>query len=214
MSSLRYTLLAEGSSDRALLPILNWLFRQHLPNYEVDAEWADLAKLQNPPKGLANRIQKALELFPCQLLFIHRDADNQGIEHRVDEIKQALTKLDHFQTPVIKVIPVRMTEAWLLFNENAIRMAASNPRGKTPLGLPNIKGIENIEDPKTLLHSALRQASNLSGRRLKRFRPREQVHRVSELIDDFSPLRVLPAFQATEAKFKNFIYQCLDASES
>ena len=29
MQELRYTLLADGSSDRALLPILTWLLRQY-----------------------------------------------------------------------------------------------------------------------------------------------------------------------------------------
>ena len=29
MQTLRYTLLADGSSDRALLPILTWLLRQY-----------------------------------------------------------------------------------------------------------------------------------------------------------------------------------------
>jgi hypothetical protein len=42
----------------------------------------------------------------------------------------------------------------------------------------------------------LREASGLTGRQSKRFRPETQVHRLAELIDDFSPLHGLPAFQA------------------
>jgi len=47
MSSIRYTLLTDGSSDRALIPILNWLLRQHLLNHEIQSEWADLSRLPN-----------------------------------------------------------------------------------------------------------------------------------------------------------------------
>ncbi|BAZ12137.1 hypothetical protein NIES4071_39650 [Calothrix sp. NIES-4071] len=35
----------------------------------------------------------------------------------------------------------------------------------------------------------------------------ERVHRVSELIDDFSPLRTLPAFQALEADIQQIIQE-------
>jgi len=71
--------------------------------------------------------------------------------------------------------------------------------------LPNFNHIENIADPKSVLHEALRQASQLSGRRLKKFKPHNCVYRISELIDDFSPLRTLPAFCALETELQSFL---------
>lgn len=38
MQELRYTLLADGSSDRALLPILTWLLRQSCGAIPIEAE--------------------------------------------------------------------------------------------------------------------------------------------------------------------------------
>lgn len=209
MSEIRYTLLSEGTSDKALLPILTWLLQCHLPGYAVQAEWADLARLPQPPKSLPERIQRSLELYPCQVLFIHRDADNQGREQRLAEIGQALAQVGMSASPTISVIPVRMTEAWLLLDEAAIRTAADNPKGSQALQMPNIKNIEQHADPKTKLHELLRQASGAKGRRLKKFDARlsEKVQRLAEITYSFSPLRKLSAFQALEADVENFAKQ-------
>jgi hypothetical protein len=40
-TEISYTLLCDGSSDRALLPVLSWLLREHLPDVAVQEQWAD-----------------------------------------------------------------------------------------------------------------------------------------------------------------------------
>lgn len=42
MRDLRYTLVADGSSDVALLPILTWLLRRNGVALSIQATWADL----------------------------------------------------------------------------------------------------------------------------------------------------------------------------
>lgn len=54
--------------------------------------------------------------------------------------------------------------------------------------------------PKKTLHKLLRQASGLTGRRLQKFPVASGVQRMASLIDDFSPLRALPAFAALEGE--------------
>jgi len=194
MDSLYYTLVADGSSDRLLLRHLSWLLRQHVSDrIAAQPQGADLRSLRQKPFTLAERVQAAVDLYPCDLLFVHRDAEHQPPERRLEEIRQAVSGLRH-DSPVICVVPVRMTEAWLLFHEQAIRRAAGNPRGGEPLGIPQ-SNFEDIADPKVLLRQAIRDASGLSGRRLKRFDIAGAVHRVAEFIDDFSPLLRLPAFR-------------------
>src|SRR5437879_3835577 len=131
MSELRYTLLAEGSSDRALIPILNWTLRQHTVNRAIQAEWADLWRLPERPRTLADKMEKSVELYPCDLLFVHRDADNEVIQVRVDEINRAaeIVRARDVALPIVCVIPVRTQEAWLLLDEMAIRKAVGNPNG-------------------------------------------------------------------------------------
>jgi hypothetical protein len=199
---LRFTLLGDGTFDRALQPILLWLVGQHLPAWELQAQWADLRRLSPQPKGLGERIARAVELFPCDLLFVHRDAEREPREARTAEIRAALRAhaLRATSQPAVCVIPVRMTEAWLLFDESAIRAVVGVPRGTTTLALPRLRDVEHIPDPKQLLHDALRRASGLRGRRLAAFDAPFHAHRVAEWIEDYALLRQLGAFRALEAE--------------
>lgn len=207
MKEITFALLSDGSSDKRLLPILTWLLRQHCPDSVVQSDWVDFGRMSRPPKTLSDQILTCLDLYPCDLLFIHRDAENQPPESRRKEIMNALQNVSNRASnlPAICVVPVRMQEAWLLFNENAIRKAASNPNGKITLSLPGISRVETLPDPKTVLYDLLKIASELSGRRLKKLAVSQKAHLVAEYIKDFSPLRKLRAFKALETDLINFI---------
>jgi hypothetical protein len=196
MDELRYTLLADGASDDALLPVISWLLNQRLPSTALQAQWADLRHSTNDrAPGLAGRISAAIELYPCDLLFIHRDAEREPSRNREAEIHEACECLS-CATPFVCVVPIRMTEAWLLFDEPAIRRAAGNPNGRMTIGIPRLRQVEDLPDPKNTLRDLLRTASGLTGRRLQNFKV--MPRRVASLIDDFSPLRALSAFQQLE----------------
>jgi hypothetical protein len=209
MKELRYTLLSDGSSDRALLPILTWLLRVHHVKYAIQPIWADLRRLPKPPTKLLPRIISSLKLYPCDLLFVHRDAEKEPREKRLTEIQEAIAQTIKSVPvpPAVCVVPVRMQEAWLLFDEAALRRASGNPRGRQILQLPTLTKLEERPDPKNDLYELLRQASGLTGRRLKNFPVRERAQRVAELIDEFTPLRALPAFQALEAELEQVIQE-------
>ncbi len=187
------TLLTDGSSDAALLPLLRWLLAE-LDPAPWSLQWADLRGLPRPVRRLSERIRCAAELFPCELLFVHRDAEREPPEVRVREITEAAPP-----GPWVPVVPVRMQEAWLLHNARALRQAAGNPRGEVPLDLPPLARVEALPDPKQVLHRALLAAAGSSGRRARRFRPEVHAHLLAEQIDDWSPLRQLPAFRRLEA---------------
>lgn len=187
MRLLRYTLVADGSSDRALIPILNWLIdRADIP---YQGEFA--SHLPAASNGLMQRVLTALRLYPCDLLFVHRDGESQGFQARMAEIQRQLAGLSN---PYTSVVPVRMTEAWLLSSETAIRRAAGNPNGKMPLSLPTWQEWDQRPDPKQILFDALRCASGFQGRRLQGFREQAARRRVAELTGDFDQLERLPAF--------------------
>ncbi len=191
-----YTLVAEGSSDTLLLHVIDWLW----------TDWPDLAptgRFFDPGKcglrrgTLTEKICHARKYFPCEVLFVHRDADSSTVETREKEILNAVG--DCGSRPLVCVIPVRTTEAWLLFDEKAIRMAAGNPNGKNRIDLPSLKDCESTPDPKDVLFQALKNACGLRGRRLKQFSEVRARARIAELISDFSPLRQLAAFRKLEA---------------
>jgi hypothetical protein len=208
MADYSFVLLSDGSSDRALIPILEWLLREHFgTQHAFTGDWADLRELRHPPQTLSEKIERCLQLYEWDLLFVHRDAERQSTESRYTEIQNALSSVTRHEKvvvpPHIGVVPVRMQEAWLLFDEQAIRNAAENPNGKIELDLPHLATVEAIADPKATLYEALRTASQLTGRRLQKFEVRRSASRVSDFIDDFSPLRVLPAFQRLETDIQN-----------
>ena len=206
MQRLRYTLVADGSSDRALLPVLTWLLRQCCGAIPIEAEFADLRLLPRPPQKLSERINRSVELYPCDLLFVHRDAERAPIEEREAEIRRASEESSvEDSVRVVCVVPIRMQEAWLLIDEAALRRAAGNPNGTQPLAMPDVQRLEELTDPKQLIRELLRQASELQGRRLERFNWRSSAHRVAEMIGDFNPLYGLAAFQRLAAEVERVV---------
>ncbi len=197
MTVLRSTLLSDGSSDRALIPILDWLLQRFVTVRALSGtQWADLRFRRTPPRNLEERVRLAVENYPCDILFVHRDAEGQNPADRRTEILDAVRHLG-VNPPAVCVIPVRMTEAWLLLDEGAIRAASGNPRGRGPLNLPTTASVERIADPKESLFQVLRIASEQAGRRLRDLRVEERRHRVAELME-YDLLRSLPAFQNLE----------------
>jgi len=144
-------------------------------------------------------------------LFIHRDAENDPIEQRTKEIDKAVYAISNSEELHNKVyiIPVRMQEAWLLIDENAIRKASGNSSGSINLQMPALQKLETIPDPKVLLYKLLIDASELSGRRLDKFKRsiRRRSRRISDFINDFSPLLNLEAFQVFDTELKKFSEQ-------
>lgn len=204
MASLHCALLCDGPSDVALCPILQWTLKQYRPRDLVECEWADLRRLPKPPKNLADRIYRAVDLYECHVLFVHRDAEAQSPDARYEEIKDAVlaSRKSVGDVPYICVVPVRMQEAWLLLDESAIRHAAGNPNGDASITLPPPTRIEDLPDPKAELRGLLRLASGLRGRRLKKFNESHSATRVTTYMNDFSALRVLPSFQRLELDVK------------
>jgi len=210
LSDLRCTLLSDGSSDRALLFVFDWLLQELRPLITVRSQWADLRQLRKPPRELSKRIATAVDLFPCDLLFIHRDAEREPLEDRSQEIQIAVERAFEGagrRVPTVAVVPVRMQEAWLLSCEGAIRKASGNPRGDHLLDIPDARKWEALADPKQVLSDLLRRASGATGRRLRKLNTPQMIQRVAELTPEFSPLRRLTAFQTFEANLAEALAQ-------
>ena len=203
-SKLTFTLLTDGSSDKVLIKILEWLIEQHVSSVPVLAKFGDLRRLPNPPKKLEERMQAALDYYFCDILFVHRDAEKQSLEDRTQEIINAWNSIRNVnpKTVMIPVTPVRMTEAWLLFDEQSIKTAAGNPNFSGTLSLPSLQRIEKLPNPKADLHKLIKQTSNLQGRKLAKLKIPQRVHLIADNITDFSPLRQLSAFRKLETDIK------------
>jgi hypothetical protein len=211
MERVRYTLLADGRSDSALMNIIDWLFTDLLPKIPVNKQFADFSKIQNPPPNnrLDLRIKRAIELYPCEIVFVHRDAESSRFEDfllRKSQIQESFDQIERIESSkLVKVIPVRMMETWLLIDELAIKVASGNRNNRMNLDLPSALRLESIADPKSLLDDLLRLSSGNRSRRLDRLNLRQAVHRVAENIEDYSLLRQLPAFNCFETDLRRVL---------
>lgn len=205
---MRVTLVSDGSSDKTLLPAIRWLLAEHGVGDDLDTVWADFRFMRVPPVGLKAKVLKAIDSYPFDLLFVHRDAENVTIEDRRQEIRDVVREIESegaLEMRAVCTIPIRMTEAWLLVEESAIRQAAGNPEGRMRLALPALNQIESKADPKGILFQALKTASGHTGRRLAKLDFPSLRYRVAELITDHARLRKLSAFRALEAEVAEVI---------
>ena len=196
----RATLLTDGASDRPLAAHLAAMCVERGVSVNVTAP--EFERLPHPP-GL--RISDRLEFMLLgeprpDLLFVHRDAEKKDAQARLDEIDRAVQQVAA-GLPTVPVIPVRMTEAWLLADQQLIRQVAGRPNATDDLEIPALHGLESIPDPKAVLKVALDIASGTSGRHRKKFTKRFDSHRrlLIERLDRSGPVSQLPRWQALEA---------------
>ncbi len=202
MTSVSATLITDGSSDVVLIEAIQWMVANRPQRLSIN--YADFRPLRSPPRSLEERMKTAIRLYPCDFLIVHRGAERESYETRRVEIEREAMSA---AVPTVPVVPVRMSEAWLLFDEPAIRRAAGNPNGRTALSLPDVRDVEALPDPKGLLHKALIDASELRGRRRDSFNVHKAVHAVARFIESFEPIENLPAFSGT----REAIVRVLDA---
>lgn len=195
MTTINSILIADGSSDRMLIPILQMLLSELSPS----SAFTDIIFYPARAVSLSERVAQAVTKYPCDILFVHRDAENQAADLRYAEINASRPKLNGQK--LVSVVPVRMTEAWLLVVPDAIRKSVGNNDKNVRLGLPELKKIETC-DAKLHLDQALISAVNLNSRRRRKFRPEEYRTRVAELLTNLDPLRKLPSFVRLETDLK------------
>jgi hypothetical protein len=193
---LRGVYVCEGSSD---LPIADHIERIAAGRgFELRVAAPDLSRLPVPVgRNVASQVTAALGLVQDpSLLFVHRDADREDPEVRRQQVREAVLRAG-MDLVTVPVVPVRMTEAWLLADERAIRFVAGNPGGRQPLGLPPLSRLEEHADPKSLVGQVLRVASGLSGRRLRNFTDDFGHHRrqLLERLDPEGDVQKLPSWQ-------------------
>ena len=160
---MEFLLICDGSSDGALVEhIRRLLIRSGVP--EPEGNYSTRGRF------LVDRIRNGIErLGNPDLVFIHRDAESTDPDRRYREIETAIEDAP-YPGQWVGIVPRRMTEAWLLLDEQAIREAVRKPGGRMPLVLPLPHECEDRADPKRILEAALITASEARGRRRERIR--------------------------------------------
>lgn len=194
---MRAVFLADGPSDLPLAAHLAALCAAL--QREVQVTSIDPRRLGASGRTVEDRLRVVLaqDVDP-DLVFIHRDAEGQRPEDRVAEVQMGAQAAGVEVNRVVPVVPVRMTEAWLLLDEAEIRRVAGRPTSTNPLGLPSLQRVEAVADPKTMLRDVLVKAGAPSGNRnRKRFERDFGRHRALLLqrLDPNGPVDQLAAWR-------------------
>ena len=180
---LTWSVVADGGTDRVLVPIIQWAIHRLDPDVEI---------LEPEFRKRHGSVVDFIGVYESRamVVFVHRDSENLSLQRRLREF-EAVTRPN-----VVPVVPVQMTEAWILFDGTAVAKAAGSPSSHVPV--PAIGDIEGIRNPKERLEELLfRAAGSPTGRRGRNFKRSIVDRRVSvaEYISDYAPLRHLPAFR-------------------
>ncbi len=180
---LTWSVVADGGTDRLLVPVIQWAIHRLDPDVEILEP--EFRKRRGSVVDFLGAYQSGV-----MLVFVHRDSENLSLQERMREF-EAVTRPN-----VVPVVPVQMSEAWILFDGAAVAKAAGSPSSRVPV--PAIGDIEGIRNPKERLDELLfRTAGSPTGRRGRNFKRSIVDRRVSvaEYISDYAPLRHLPAFR-------------------
>ena len=98
--------VCEGRSDEPLAETLQSLMLACRPGDDIAVEVYRPEKAEN--RSVAAKLAAIAADDVYDLIFVHRDADSAGWEARAEEIRSA------GEERAVPVIPVRMTETWVL----------------------------------------------------------------------------------------------------
>jgi hypothetical protein len=115
----------------------------------------------------------AMEAFKAgiNILCVHVDADDKSdsavIQQKIDPAFKAIAEMEGDACKnVVAIIPIYMSEAWMLADKDLLKAEIDTEKSDEELGF--LKDAESIPDPKNVIKSAIRTAqSHLSRRRNK-----------------------------------------------
>lgn len=140
-------------------------------------------------------------------LCIHTDADSataeNALSNKITPFRTALTTAQHTRIPAIAaLIPVRMTEAWMLADISLLQQQiGASTLSANELGLS--RSPEAYADPKNAIENVLRIAqANRSKRHRNALSIADLYAEMGQLLS-INSLRALPSFRAFEAEVEN-----------
>ena len=171
MRHLSSALYCEGVTDAQFLrPLLLRLCEGLAALARETVEVADILVLddefQHRHLPRSERIELAAKaaVGAWVVLFIHADADGRdGRAARADRVQPAVERLSGLLGPArqaVAVVPIKMTDAWVLADVNAFRSSVGMTRDDRELGLADVvaHGADHVPDPKSLLRAAFAAA--------------------------------------------------------
>lgn len=180
MTHLAMALFAEGSTDHQFIRIVAQRAAEHILNHNspmvvdvLDPHFVE----RSPGKQAKKILDAAHSAYGFHLLLVHADADARTrdtawadrIEPGRQRVLEASRDCEQVCDKLVPVIPVQMTEAWMLADPFALAETMGCKTSPTDLGLPRRPSqVESFADPKAKLKEAIRNAQSDRPRRRRR----------------------------------------------
>lgn len=203
MQALVLALYAEGTTDEHFLPPII----QRTAEVVIAARGRTTVDVLDPwvvkvEPGLNERatciLAAARQTEGFHALIIHADADHPTPERALHErIQPGMDRVTAagVRHTLIPLIPVRMTEAWLLADPEALLHVIGTNMTATALGLPEREHlVESDPDPRQTLHRVVRDATALRRRRRRQFHADELYAPLARIIN-LERLCKVPSYQ-------------------
>lgn len=216
MHYLGIALYAEGPTDYYFLrPLLQRLCEDICVRESPHmVEFSEVLALDHSLKTKdSSRAQRILDAAKAargvwRVLFVHADGANDPARAREQLVQPALALLQQEMVQDgcgLAVIPIRETEAWAIWDGDALRQVFGTTLSDQALGLPATANlVESVADPKAVLNNAF-NATQPSGRRKKQgISP--MLNALGEQVS-LPQLRQIPGFSQFEAELKQALVQ-------
>lgn len=203
---LQIAITTEGPTDNRFLP---FIIQKTFENLALDCnsyievyEPQEIEKISGPFVKSAITISKKYNYF--QIICIHCDADDHS-EDNVLKTKITPT-IDGINSSsedccknIVAVIPIYMTEAWMLANPTLLSKRIDSSMSVSDLGLPKISQVETITDPKQTIINAINISEKQGRRRSKKLSISQLYSPISKELN-LEDLRNLKSFQVFEKR--------------
>ena len=175
--ALALAFYGEGATDKRFLPTLIQRTVQAIlaEHQRTDIDISNLDVLNDDLHRITKQDERILEAarraVNYHILLVHADADYPNRDRALAErIQPGFDRVRGEQAGVcahlIPVIPVRMTEAWMLADPAGLRTVMGIAKPIHELGLPqNARQVELVLDPKARLDAILQGAHGTQKRR-------------------------------------------------
>lgn len=163
MQQITIALYAEGTTDYRFLPEiiiseLEYLLMERNVEYEI---FPCLSPIRNPDGSFIERMKYMETEYEQQhLIFIHQDSDSRGNNDVLSTRWQPWSTCAENISKWVPIIPVQMTEAWMLCDRDAICDSLGIEVAQYD-AVMNGRQVEMMADPK----QKLRQLAQLSDSR-------------------------------------------------
>lgn len=206
-------LIGEGVTD---MRFLESVVKRTLDDVAFDAKGQIetelvLIEIDKKDKNFVEQILEAsklgIEKYGVKILFVHTDADDLSDEtvfnSKINPAKTALENAEgDFCKTMVAVVPVQMTESWMLADKTLLKSEIGTEKSNEELGINHDP--ESFSDPKKIINNAIRiSRTHLTRRRRKKGIQIGELYQIIGSKVQLERLETVPSFEKFKLELRN-----------